>query len=109
MINKERIFRDYADRIKELISTIYEPGTPDDHDAKLTTQNIFHDLCNIIPETAFDVYDVVDALEELNFTPGYERKVEKGTDDHGNEVTVEYEDLKYFWYLKRKNSPKADR
>lgn len=93
--------RDYHDRIRELISNLYDPATVEDYDIRKTTSGVYADLCSIIPEHAFDEYDVVDALEDLGFKPGYERKVRIQVTEEG-EKKEEYDDLMYFWYMKKK-------
>lgn len=96
--------KDYHERIRELISNLYDPATVEDYDIRKTTAGIYHDLCSIIPENAFDEYDVLEALEELNFIPGYEQKARTFENEKGEEITEIYDDVMYFWYMKKKKS-----
>lgn len=97
-----RNYDDYNDRIKTMITRLYTPGSPQDFDIKMSTSNIFQDLCNIIPETAIDKYMVMECLEELGFEPGYEQKKITITKDDGEQESRIYDDLTYYWYLKKK-------
>lgn len=95
------VIRNYKTRIKELIQKLYEPGDITSYDVKMTTEGVYNNLCSILPSTAFDQYDVLEALEELNFFPGYETKKETIEDEKGNKTEKIYDDLTYFWYLKK--------
>lgn len=90
---------DTEDRIKNLISQIYKPGSPDGYDVRMSTYKIYVDLCTIIPSTAFDEYDVLQALEELGYIPQYERK--KEVINEQTSETKEFDDVKFFWYFKK--------
>jgi len=95
--------KNYKDRIKHLINHLYEPGDVENFDAKLTTSQIYSDLCSIIPSNAIDKFDVVEALEEMNFQPFYEQKKQIVVNEKGEEKVKIYDDLTYFWYLKKKS------
>lgn len=90
--------RDYKDRIRHLISRLYEPADVKDFDVKMSTPRIYNELCTIIPANAFDEFDLVEVLEEMGFEPQYETK--KEVTEEGN-VEV-FDDLCYFWYMKKK-------
>lgn len=102
-IEKPFVIKTHQDRIRYLISRLYEPGDINNFDVKLSTGSIYNNLCSIIPANAFDEFDVIDALEELKFEPQYEKKKEIITDENGNTTVKEYDDLTYLWYLKKKS------
>lgn len=93
----------HKERIRYLISRLYEPGNPKNFDIRMTTSMVYKNLCSIIPANAFDEFDVVEVLEELGFEPEYETKEETSKDAKGKETVREYDDLLYFWYMKKKN------
>lgn len=95
--------KNYQERIRQLIDQLYAPADVTDYHVKMSTAQMYANLCTILPERAFDEYDVVEALEELNFFPGYEQKKETVEDEHGNKTVKVYDDLTYFWYLKKKS------
>lgn len=67
----------------------------------MTTAMVYKNLCSIIPANAFDEFDVVEVLEDLNFEPQYEKKIEVTEDAKGKKAVREYDDLLYFWYMKK--------
>lgn len=102
--------RSYKDRIRELISRLYAPADVTNYDVKMTTPEIYANLCTILPANAFDEYEVVEVLEDLNFFPGYESKekvVERkvGQNEKGEDIievdVEEYDDLVFFWYMRK--------
>lgn len=93
--------RNYKDRIKHLISKLYSPGDVTDFDVKMSTPQIYEDLCSIIPSRSFDEFDVVEVLEDLNFFPGYEQKVHQIENEKGNVETIISDDLVFYWYMKK--------
>lgn len=93
----------HKERIRYLIARLYEPGNPENFDIRMTTAMIYENLCSIIPANAFDEFDVVEVLEELGYEPAYEKKKEITEDAKGNETVREYDDLLYFWYMKKIN------
>lgn len=94
--------KDYIDRIKLMISRLYSPGLPQDFDVKMTTSGIFNNLCSILPENAIDEYIIMECLEELGFEPGYEQKKLEFNNEDGEKEVRFFDDLTYFWYLKKK-------
>lgn len=94
--------KDYRDRIRNLISRLYEPADLNNFDVRMTTPGIYGNLCTVIPANAFDEFDVVEVLEELGFEPQYEKKREITENDKGEKAVREYDDLAYFWYMKKK-------
>lgn len=104
--------RTYEERVKKLISNLYYPGSVENHDVKMSTPEIYQNLCTIIPATAFDPYDLVNWMEEMGFEPQYEtkedityREIEGQKDEKGNPVmekdVKEYDDLRYYWYMQK--------
>lgn len=93
----------YRDRVRYLITRLYEPGTIENHDVKMTTPMIYEDLCTIIPSKAFDEYDVVEVLEEEGFQPQYEQKLKRNKTKKSAEPET-FDDVAYFWYLKKKTN-----
>lgn len=107
-------YDDYKDRIRYLISRLYEPADINNFDVKMSTPAIYNDLCTVIPANAFDQFDLVEVLESMGFEPQYEtkkeiitRELEGQFDEKGNPVTEkdveEYDDLRYYWYMKKKS------
>lgn len=94
-------YDDYKDRIRYLISRLYEPADVNNFDVKMTTSMIFNNLCSIIPANAFDEFVLVELLEEMGFEPGYEQKKKVTEDSKGNKLEIIYDDLVYYWYLKK--------
>lgn len=93
--------KNYKDRIKDLISKLYAPADVTNYDVKMTTTEVYANLCTIIPANAFDEFDVVEILEELNFFPGYEQKTLTIEKENGEKETKVFDDLVYFWYMKK--------
>lgn len=111
------MFEVYQDKIKRLINDLYEPGSPGitNHDIKMTTHQIKSNLEIVIPANYIDEPTVFECLEELGFFPKYEQKqeivkreIEGKTDAEGNQLyetdIVDYDDLVYYWYLKKREN-----
>ncbi|MDD3772112.1 MAG: hypothetical protein RBT46_04335 [Weeksellaceae bacterium] len=93
--------KDYKDRIKYLISRLYEPADTKDYTIRMTTLDIYKNLCSIIPATSFDEFDLLEVLEELGYQPGYEQKKLEVKNESGKEEERIYDDLTYYWYMKK--------
>lgn len=104
--------RTYEERVKKLIGNLYYPGSVESHDVKMSTPEIYSNLCTVIPATAFDQHDLVNWLEDLGFEPQYQAKEDikfrevKGQKDENGEPLMEkdveeYDDLRYYWYMQK--------
>lgn len=111
------MFDVYKDKIKELILRLYMPGEPGigKHDLRLSTLDVMVQLRNVIPANFIDEPTVYECLEELGFEPKYEskqeiveREIEGKTESKGKQLIendiVDYDDLTYFWYFKKREN-----
>lgn len=93
------------------------PGEPGigKHDLRLATLDVMVQLRNVIPANFIDEPTVYECLEELGFEPKYEskqeiveREIEGKTDLKGKQLIendiVDYDDLTYFWYFKKREN-----
>lgn len=102
----------YKDEIRKLITELYYPGEPGVADIKYTLQMIKNQLGTVIPENAFDVYDVKEILDDLGFVPKYEQKSEvfyreipNEFEDDGTPMrekdVVYFDDFVYYYYFQK--------
>lgn len=95
---------EYKEEIKKLLTSLYEQGNPVDHDAQLSTREIYYDLLSLLPEKAIDEYDVYEVLSSL-YTPFYvsSSKYEVVMTSEGTPKIIENkrEGVKFLWHLKR--------
>lgn len=101
---------DFKEQIESLISDLYYYGTPETHDVRMTTMEVYENLCTIIPPTGFDPFEVHEVLTLLGHKPQYEpkKKLIKVPDDNSEKkgkmkvTEIDYDDIRYYWYFLKK-------